>query len=132
VKVGFTGSRHGITQHQRDTLEKLLTGVHVDELHHGDCVGADAAAAEIANGWGIEVHLHPPIDPRLRAFTHADVTYHPRPYLGRNYAIVDACDWMIACPSGPERRRSGTWAAVRYARSRAVPLTIVWPDGTTT
>ena len=38
------------------------------------------------------------------------------PYLERNKNIVNAVDFIIAAPDGPEKVRSGTWSTVRYAK----------------
>jgi hypothetical protein len=43
-----------------------------------------------------------------------------------------AAAMLAACPKGPEERRSGTWATVRYARKTGKPVVIFWPDGTVT
>lgn len=44
-------------------------------------------------------------------------------YLVRDRMIVDGSDVLLAFPRSPvERRRSGTWYTVRYARRTAVPV----------
>ncbi len=49
----------------------------------------------------------------------------------RDKDIVNPAERMIAAPAGTtEELRSGTWATIRYARKKKVPLSIVWPDGT--
>ena len=54
----------------------------------------------------------------------------PKGYLDRNHDIVDAADVLIAAPSGTtEKRRSGTWATVRYARKLGRTICVVLPDG---
>lgn len=41
--IGFTGTRHGMTNAQRDTVLKLLSEkLTPSSAVHGDCVGADA------------------------------------------------------------------------------------------
>lgn len=49
--------------------------------------------------------------------------------LDRNRDIVEAAEVLIACPDGPERQRSGTWATIRHALRVGKPVVIVWPDG---
>jgi hypothetical protein len=49
--IGFTGTRRGMTVAQRKTLRSLLlTGS--GKLHHGDAIGADAEAHDIAIALG--------------------------------------------------------------------------------
>ncbi len=134
MKIGFTGSRQGLTTAQRDTLTKVLHELAPSEAHHGDCLGADAEFDELCRPLGIAIHIHPPDDPRQRAWRNsiAPCTVHSvRPFLTRNKAIVVACDLLLAAPAGfKEVRQSGTWATIRHARNVGRPLIIVFPDGT--
>jgi hypothetical protein len=103
-------------------------------LHHGDCVGADAAAHQIARDLGITVVVHPPVSNKKRAFCEGDQELPPKEYLVRNRDIVDASQVLVATPGGfQEKRRSGTWATVRYATCGLSPnvkcAQIIWPDG---
>lgn len=130
--VGFTGTRRGMTQAQRATVEELLAVYAPDEVHHGDCVGGDAEFHEAAVFLGIRVVVHPPDDGRLRAFC-VGASVPPLGYLERNRAIVDASSFLIGCPKEEREpapaRGQGTWAAIRYARKSGVPTFVVWPDG---
>jgi hypothetical protein len=133
--IGFTGTQTGMTDAQRATLHRLLSDrarTGPAELHHGDCVGADAEAHLIATRLQIPVVLHPPTDPSRRAFcAPVQRSFPPRPYLERNHGIVEATTVLVATPStATERRRSGTWATVRYARKRGHSVIVVNPDGT--
>lgn len=102
-----------------------------EELRHGDCVGADADMHLIARERGQQVVIHPPLDPKLRAFCYGDFVYPPRDYLQRDRDIVDASSILFATPAEyVERQRSGTWYSIRYAKSVGKPVVIVWPDGT--
>lgn len=131
VRIGFTGTSKRMPEAQTATLWVLLSGV--EELHHGDCVNADAEAHDVVRAHGGYVVLHPPTDPKSRAFCTADETRDPLPYLDRNHAIVDETEELVACPRlFVEELRSGTWATVRYARSRQRRVTFVWPDGSVT
>ena len=99
------------------------------EFHHGDCVGADAEAHAIADENNAYIVVHPPSNPKSRAFVEGyGVRLLPRPYLERNHAIVDSTDLLIATPKQTfEVRRSGTWATVRYARDIGRAITILYP-----
>lgn len=136
--VGFTGSQGGMTGDQAATLARTLDAYGPEaELHHGDCVGADAEAHVIALRLGVAVVIHPPENESRRAFCeHAVVIRGPLPYMQRNAAIVEAADVLLAAPSShasrPAAQRSGTWATVRRARAQRVPVVMIWPDGTVT
>jgi hypothetical protein len=128
MKIGFTGTSQGMTSKQKAIVRNLLLGE--EELHHGDCIGADAEVHEIANGFKILVVIHPPTNPKARAFCEAaSETREPLPYLDRNHVIVDETDALVAAPRGPEVQRSGTWATIRYALKQGKPVFIVLPDG---
>lgn len=101
------------------------------EFHHGDCVGADSQASVIAGRLGFRIVLHPPLDPKKRAYNIADLVLQARPYLERNHDIVDACDVMFATPREMhEVLRSGTWATIRYARKCRKDLLVIQPERT--
>lgn len=123
MKLGFTGTAHGTgaTPAQVATLCRLLADLRPAELHHGaspnpDC--ADWQADQAATEAGIPTVLWPPDDPNSDAM------------MRRNQQVVDAVDLLIACPHGfVEVLRSGTWATVRRARKKGIPVWVIWPDG---
>lgn len=129
-KSGFTGTQEGMTEQQKDTLRLIFEVSPPDEFHHGDCIGADAEAHQIAREHGIPIVIHPPTDSRKRAFCEGAIRVEdPLPYMERNQAIVDATDELIATPKGfQEEVRSGTWATIRRGWKK-YPVTIIKPDG---
>ncbi len=128
--VGFTGTKLGLTLQQHKALRELFASFEASELHHGDCVGADERAAYFAQQLSWHIVIHPPSDPKLRAFCSGDETLQEKPYIQRNHDIVDACELLVATPQqNKEELRSGTWATVRYARKKAKPIVFVFPDG---
>ena len=132
MKVGFTGTQVGMTQAQRELvslyIKELCTG---DQFDHGDCIGADTDAHNIALQFGCKIHIHPPINESKRAFNESfTMMYDPKPYLDRNHDIVDSVDIMIATPKDlVEELRSGTWATIRYATKMRKPIIICYKDG---
>ena len=131
-QVGFTGTRDlsVVSQERRHLLKLYLQNLRdrgYTHLHHGDCVGADAFAGELAESMGYLIVLHPPDRDRYRAFTRGDVVHEAKPYIERDHDIVDAVNGMLALPRDPEveERRSGTWTTVRYARQVGRPLKVV-------
>lgn len=134
MRVGFTGTQRGMSGHQLGDLRRILRCFHGPVLtrkslggilHHGDCIGADEQANDIAREFSYGVEIHPPSDAKKRAWCTSIMVHAPKPYLERNHDIVDACDLLIACPAGPEVMRSGTWATIRYARKTGVPVIVL-------
>jgi hypothetical protein len=116
MKIGFTGTRRGMSWNQREMLQRLLREIIVDEFVHGDAVGADQEAERVAAAIGsIGTCIK-----RLPAGTDP---------LARNRRIVARVDILIAAPAEDlEITRSGTWATVRYARQKPIPI-IMLPRG---
>jgi len=133
-RVGFTGSREAPTAPQRRALAQWMLERGVSELHHGDCVGSDKVAHMLARLFGWRVVVHPGMGPaNLRAFvSNYEELRAAKPNLERNGDIATETDELVACPSGPETLRSGTWATIRRARKLGRRINIFWPDGTAT
>lgn len=136
MRIGFTGSRLGMTGSQVDTLFAILhyfgkPPACFDTFHHGDCIGSDVQAFNLARNIGYKTIAHPGnVDPRLRAYTASTEVWETVPPLERNKVIVDLSDVMLAAPhSIVEELRSGTWATVRYARKRYKDVNIIEPSG---
>ena len=135
MRIGFTGTRGGMSTHQRQAfrhlLELLTEMEYTNELHHGDCLGADADAHNLALSAGVPIVIHPPHNPSLRAFCEgAREERDPMAYIERNHAIVDETTVLVACPlEERENVRSGTWATVRYARQKNRCIHIIYPNG---
>ncbi|MDA8745234.1 hypothetical protein N9N28_11420 [Rubripirellula amarantea] len=133
MKIGFTGSRNGMTKEQKDYIGELLKQLAPTEAHHGDCVGADADFHAICVELGVAVVVHPPSNAKSRArCIPVSATRPPLPYLQRNQYIVRSSAALIAAVSGPERVRSGTWATIRFARKLRRPILLVHADGQAT
>jgi len=141
--VGFTGSRAGLTDAQKNTVAQLLKWIKPDEVHHGECVGADANFHEIVRGVLPQCHIigHPP----LMVTYHASLKGYYREekrkgYLKRDNDIVDACDILIGCPkigrtfqvverTALNPYRGGAWYTINYAQKVGKEIVIVKPDG---
>lgn len=135
--AGFTGTRTGMTEAQKEQVRRMLE--KADVLKHGDCLGSDAEAHEIMLSQALDlkqpnpkfIEIHPPTNPKLRAGCEgANQVFAPKPYKERNRDIVDGCRVLIATPKGRnEEQYSGTWSTVRYAVSIGRPVRIIYPDG---
>jgi hypothetical protein len=130
MHIGFTGTRQSMTPAQEGALRELLASHPDAVLHHGDAIGADAQAHDIAVALGCRLVIHPPVDGTDRAFKHSSDVRAPRPYLDRNRDIVRETELLIAAPAeATEQLRSGTWSTVRYARKLRRLIVLVLPDG---
>ena len=128
--IGFTGSRAGMTPSQREQVVEYLGFAH--HVVHGDCIGGDEDFHELALEMGIPITIHPPEDPKLRAFCKGASAMMPAmPYLVRDRAIVARSDLLLGAPKEAIEpvpgRGQGTWSTIRYARKQRCPLVIIWP-----
>lgn len=136
---GETGTRYGATRLQLASVGWLWSRYEIKELHNGDCVGADEQLYYLARSFGATVTLHPPTDPKYRAFCGQsdcvvfDTTITIRPektYFIRDRDVVDESDVVVGLPKKPwEEDHGGTWYTINYAREQEKPLAIVWPNG---
>ena len=127
MHVGFTGTQSGMSQKQLQQLRDLLSKYdNSDEFHHGDCIGADSEAHDVARGFSVCSCVYPPSNCKKRAYKKGQYTYTPKDYISRNHNIVNAVQLLIAAPRrNEEELRSGTWATIRYARKVNVPVIIM-------
>lgn len=128
MKVGVTGTREGMSQHQKEQFVIKFCELNVTEFHHGDCLGADAEAHDIVREFFPDVHIvcHPPISSYMRAYTKCDEMRAPKDYIPRDKDIVNETDYLIGAPlTDAEVIRSGTWTTIRHARKTGKPHTIL-------
>lgn len=117
MRIGFTGTHRGMTAAQEQVLRTILFAYGSAALHHGDCIGSDAQAHEIACALQREVTIHPSTNCTYRAWKPSPDIRTPKAYLTRNNDIVRETDMLIAAPAETtEQVRSGTWSTVRFAR----------------
>ena len=133
LKVGFSGTRYGLSPAQWYALSETLSIAlgDIGEIHHGDCVGADKDAHMMAVKLGIPIVIHPPENPAMRAWCgKAAEMRPPLPYMTRNRAIVDETEILIAAPARLEPvKSSGTLLTLEYARKCERPVGLICPDG---
>jgi len=131
MRIGFTGTRKGMTNYQKNEVNKILlmNSLNGDQLifHHGGCDGADDEFHLIACKYG-QVIVHPGDTKQGKKYYDNYITKLVKPYLERNKDIVNESDLLIACPkSFKEEMRSGTWATIRYAKKIGKNIMIVYP-----
>lgn len=131
MKAGFTGTREGMTEAQWSGVWAVLHQMQVTELHHGDCVGADAQAHQLAQHMGIRIIIHPPLDEKYRAYCRgAEEIRAPKYYFERNRDIVDETSILIGTPLTEHQEESGgTWYTITYCSKKRQSPIVVWPSG---
>lgn len=133
MAIGFTGTQLGLVWKQKSTLKSVLEKLRpvFSKFHHGDCIGADKQANDLARELNYRIVSHPPSNEKKRAFCEADQVLPPKEYLARNHDIVNCSQVLIACPKeSQEVVRSGTWSTIRYARKMKKDIIIIYFDGT--
>ncbi len=128
MKVGITGTRSGMNDSQLAAVFDFLQDADIVEFHHGDCVGVDIEAADIAKYHAIKTVCHPPIKDELRGFHKSDEFREPLSYFARNRKIVDGVDLLLVVPYQNARQETGgTWYTHDYAIKTGVPVKIIYP-----
>jgi hypothetical protein len=141
--IGFTGTREKLTDLQLawlyETLEMGKRDGTIKEVHHGACLGADAAVHAAAIDNDLFIHVWPPVNmkyvaPECLSPPFTKVTIHPRmQYLDRDRQIVGAAAGLVALPKHneqPERMLwGGTWYTVDFAQRMNKPVIICYPNG---
>ena len=134
MRVGFTGTRFGMTEKQRNNFLQLIAGWEPTEFHMGCCKGADKEAAAIY--WalcdapyivGHPGPLHDPWqDPEVFSLCSE---IRPRTnHFARNRNIVHVCDVLLAAPKEPFRQpRGGTWYTYDQAQKIARQTIVLMP-----
>jgi hypothetical protein len=139
MRIGFTGTRHGMSKTQFNKVAELLATFITDgpsTFNHGQCIGSDCEAASLAYSLGYVVIAHPGYSPKYPnwrgsrgSFDQNNIILPEKPFLDRDHDIVNESDVVVATPNQKEeQRRSGTWATIRYARKTSLVI-IVFPDG---
>lgn len=134
-KIGFTGTRDGMTADQSRQFVRFMRG-YIGEFHNGYAEGADEQSLRtVDNMGGYTLHIHPPKIKKYIAHykpKHSEVVwYEEDDFLERDRHIVVGSEVLIATPSGKVeiKRGSGTWATIRIARVELLPVVIIYPSG---
>ena len=128
MKIGFTGTRQGMSQNQKEQFVLKLFELGLTEFHHGDCKGADSEAHDIVREFFPEVYIviHPPEIVHTQAFKGGDEHRMPKAYVKRDRDIVDETEYLIGAPlTNEEVWRSGSWTTIRHARKTNKPHTVL-------
>lgn len=137
--IGFSGTQKGMTEFQKENLKMLLDKFKVTEFVHGDCIGADSQANDIALDLGCnKFTIFPSNIHKKRAWKfNSDKDLNKKwllslvdgnlvrwgtilPPLERNALIVQHSEILIACPKEHRHTiQSGTWATIRRGWKKA-------------
>jgi hypothetical protein len=154
MRVGFTGTRRGMTEAQVMAMHTEVLGrrVRPSVWLHGGCVGADEDSVVAVRLWQAPLEEPPPAPVRVVALpgrsasgpaTHdlqseaairsSDEVRAVDTHFARNRRIVEECEVLVACPATmAEAASGGTWYTVNQARRAGRRVIIVWPDGSVT
>lgn len=128
--VGFTGTRKGMSEAQKQAFTNAMRTLAPSHFRHGACVGADREAHDIVRALFpasiCRITAHPSTMTGMTddfCIRDADEVMQAKLPLERNRDIVSAAEYMIAAPeSDAEVLRSGTWATIRATRLEKKPL----------
>ena len=124
IKVGFTGTRSGMSDKQKDEVKSALFNsekYNVTHIFHGGCIGADIDFHDMCFGHTkIVVYPgHSAKDPENMEnrgeIQGADTVYVSQTHFKRNRDIVDNCDVLFATPYN-DNGQGGTWYTINYAK----------------
>ena len=131
MKLGITASRFGISPRQMEAWEVIAASLNVTHLYQGACLGGDEemtlafVRVSIANATIIAL---PSTVARWRsekAITASHFRFDAKDPLVRDSDIVDRIDLLVAAPRSMTDTRGGTWATIRMARERGIPVIIL-------
>lgn len=128
MKIGFTGTREGMSQSQKEQFVLKCDELGITEFHHGDCEGGDAEAHDIVREFfpHVWIEVYPPKSTYRQAFKKGDKHHPPEDYIPRDRNIVDNTEFLIGAPlQDKEKVRSGTWTTIRHARRTTKPHEIL-------
>ena len=135
MHIGFTGTHHGMTPAQSDTVRTLLDDHTLFTMHHGGCLGADTEVHYMVRITQrcLGIVVHPCNIKAMQGSVRLrpnDIRLFEKNPLHRNMDIVDVSAFLIAAPKQDHMvTRSGTWGTVRYAQKQGKLIHIVLPSG---
>ena len=87
TKIGFTGTRNGMSEEQIGAFKEIIKSKKSNEFHHGMCIGSDKQVHNIVKNKKIKVVGHPPTFKKFMAECDCDIFMKPHDYLKRNKNI---------------------------------------------
>lgn len=131
MKIGFTGTRSGMSDRQKENLTKYLKIARNHSCNYpspdlisidGGCVGADYEFHQISKSLGYTSICYPgysqkdPNNLSCRAdLSNYDKIEKENTFFARNRKIVEDCDLLIGAPYD-NSQNGGTWYTIHYAK----------------
>lgn len=121
IVVGFTGTRSGMTDIQKEKVEEILVKDKPNYVIHGGCIGADEDFHHIVKKLGIYIKVRPGHSAKDGDtsfhfdYSDADEVGESKSYFQRNRDIVIECDLLIGAPYN-KVETGGTWYTINYAK----------------
>lgn len=145
LHVGFSGSRYGMTEKQKEVVRHFLNNwrvIGIDRtFRHGCCAGADFEADQLAREYLYKVGAHPGPRSSFDCYDSAKklgVTFweenERKPYFERNVDIVMRCNVLITTPNAMSpniKAKGGTWYTTRVGIDRGRSTYLVLANGET-
>lgn len=136
VIMAFTATRKGITVGQIASAREIAEAEMPTTFLHGCAEGGDRQLHGVATPGRRELcpsrkdQFKWAMDNKADGDSIRDIPVGKTPEIRRNREMVDRCCVLVACPeTETEVVRSGTWATVRYARSKGKRLAVISPNG---
>ena len=128
IKIGFTGTRSGMTDEQKEKCRQEL--VDVEYVIHGGCIGADEDFHKIAKELGLYIKVYPGHSAKDGDtsfhfdYSDADEIFPSKPYFERNRSIVNDTDLLLGAPYN-QVQTGGTWYTINFAKKNSKPYKIL-------
>lgn len=128
--IGFTGTRSGMTNFQKEIVKEELLKKKPECVIHGGCIGADEDFHKIAKELGIKITVYPghsAVDGDTSFhfdYSDADEIFPSESYFKRNRRIVDDSDFMLATPYSQEQK-GGTWYTIKYSKDKGKGINVI-------
>lgn len=131
-EIGFAGTRHGMTSQQLAAVRRLLEeNPEWVTVHLRGRFAADVQMSGILDDLGRDAVAHPS-KRHPEVSIQASTILDPASTWETRRAVVDASAVLLAAPAVAGTGSRALSAMVRYAYRRGVPVTVVWPNGSTT
>jgi hypothetical protein len=130
--AAVTGPRLGTTPDALITAAQFFRTGDIEVLHDGDALGVDSQIYHIAKAFGVHVILHPPKNPKWRAFLgdNSDEILEEKAYGARDRDMILSSEVLLTLPDCYEPKpHSGTWLTIGFAREVQMPIVFIWNNG---
>lgn len=129
--IGFSGSRHGMSQRQREFVWDFLVKLkYVQFVIHGDCIGADEIFHEMCETLRHRIEIYPSNNDKRRAWKipTIGVIHDPMHPIQRNRIIVQQSTLILATPhTTVPVSGSGTWRTIGFGEEEHKKMIVVLP-----